>query len=170
VKGLCHLCRRVLLYLCGVFIAHPFGITMRHPREGGDPGFLGKKARLFVCLECVGVGWSGLAASKLLRGPRTAESLRAGRKIGVARAATIQPTMPGSVRQSRRPVRTNPPRHGTARCHCCGIALRHPREGGGSRHFEDRSSFSFSWNEEARICVKLELQSMVPLKLRELSR
>jgi hypothetical protein len=42
----------------------------------------------------------GRRASKLPRGPRRAESLRAGRS-GAGRRATIPPTMPGSVRQSR---------------------------------------------------------------------
>ena len=61
-----------------------------------------------------GSGMSWLAASKLPRGPRTAESLRAGRKGEAARQATIPPTMPGSVRQSRPPARISPNRCGTA--------------------------------------------------------
>ncbi len=60
-----------------------------------------------------GAGWSGQAASKLPRGPRKAESLRAGCERCAVRVATIPPTMPGSVKQSNRPARTNPPLHGT---------------------------------------------------------
>jgi len=74
---------------------------------------LGGKRRGYSSGRSGGSGWSGQAASKLPRGPRTAESLRAGRTSEAARRTTIQPTMPGSVRQSRQPARTNPPRHGT---------------------------------------------------------
>jgi hypothetical protein len=62
-----------------------------------------------------GSGWSGQAASKLPRGPRTAESLRAGRVGGEGRQATIPPTIPGSVRQSRQPARTSQTLRGAAR-------------------------------------------------------
>ena len=78
---------------------------------------LGVARRGWMCSGVVGRGetWSDvsrcgraervgpwLTASKLPRGPRKAESLRAERKCGARRAATIPPTMPVSVRQSRR--------------------------------------------------------------------
>ncbi|PKN40465.1 MAG: hypothetical protein CVU60_15865 [Deltaproteobacteria bacterium HGW-Deltaproteobacteria-18] len=44
---------------------------------------------------------------ELLRWPRSVESLRARRQIRTARRATIQQTMPGSVKQPTRP-RTMP--------------------------------------------------------------
>ena len=80
-------CGRALFYLRGASILHSFGITMphphdiilRHPREGGDPGFVGQGRSFSSAWIVAGRAGPGRPASKLLRWPRKAESLRAGR-------------------------------------------------------------------------------------------
>ena len=80
-----------------------------------------RKGPFFRLVGAEGAGRSGQAASKLPRGPRTAESLRAGRKA--VQGVWQRFSQRCMARSDSRSNLTGPTRalHGTARGYSCGI-------------------------------------------------
>ena len=120
-------------------------------REASRQASIWKKKRVWPGWSG-GAGRSGRIASELPRGPRTAESLHVGRSGGAVRPATIPPTMPGSVRQPMRTVRTSPPL-ASLRCvltrtrpknRPCAITVCHSRESGDPDYFGRRHGFGLT--------------------------